>query len=50
MKPIKRTQRFIRHYQERITRNDQLRQEFLDAVDTFYMNPVPSMTMRSRAN
>ena len=39
MKPIKRTRRFIRHYRERIARNQQLRTEFLDAVTMFLHDP-----------
>ena len=40
MKPIRRTQRFIRHYRERIARDNLLRQEFLDAVDIFLHDPT----------
>jgi mRNA-degrading endonuclease YafQ of YafQ-DinJ toxin-antitoxin module len=40
MKPIRRTERFIRHYKERIARNDPLRQEFMDAIDTFLHDPT----------
>lgn len=40
MKPIRRTPRFIRHFKERIARDEQLRQEFLDAVDAFLHDPT----------
>jgi mRNA-degrading endonuclease YafQ of YafQ-DinJ toxin-antitoxin module len=40
MKPIRRTKRFIRHYRERIARNNQLRQEFVEAVGIFLYDPT----------
>jgi mRNA-degrading endonuclease YafQ of YafQ-DinJ toxin-antitoxin module len=40
MKPIRRTQQFIRHYKVRIARNLQLRTEFADAVAMFLHDPT----------
>jgi addiction module RelE/StbE family toxin len=40
MKPIKRTRRFIRHYKERISQNQQLCTEFFDTVTIFLHDPT----------
>lgn len=39
-KPIKYTPRFVHHYRDRIAKDERLKQEFIESVDTFLENPA----------